>query len=186
MTDPCCPTPDPALEVSEIAIKTPKHDNFYTPQNEEFYKTFKYHDLNRENKEIRLIRLLSPGSDGQIVCELVDNIPLAQYRNQYTALSYCAGDPKKTEAILINGHSFNVFANLGHALREVQSFWTKTSSQQNRTADRLKFWVKNVLLRKRLLWVDQICINQSNTAERSHQVSNDMSSLVCFTDQIGR
>jgi hypothetical protein len=92
-------TPGPA--------EAPKYDNFYTPQSNEFYKTFKYHNLDRENKEIRLIRLCPDAGDGQIKCELVDKLALAEYHNQYTALSYCAGDSKKTEAILIDGMQFN-------------------------------------------------------------------------------
>jgi hypothetical protein len=44
-------------------------------------------------------------------------------RRKYSALSYCAGDPKKIKETLINGTGFNIFANLGEALDEVRYFW---------------------------------------------------------------
>jgi hypothetical protein len=74
-------------------------------------------------------------------------------KTKYTTLSYCAGDPKKTERIIINGHSFNAFANLGHAIRQARYFWKE-----------------NIAHRELLLWADQACINQSNATERSKQV----------------
>lgn len=101
----------------------PKYDNFYTPQNDQLYKTFTYQPLDMEEKEIRLIRLMPNIGDGQIKCELVDNVPLAQYNTNNTALSYCAGAPRNNATILINNNLFNVFANLNHALREVRSYW---------------------------------------------------------------
>jgi len=72
---------------------------------------------------------------------------------KYTTLSYCAGDPKETEIITVNGIHFNAFANLGHALRQARHFWRNKFDGQ-----------------ELLLWADQICINQSNPSERSHQV----------------
>jgi hypothetical protein len=84
----------------------------------------------------------------------MDQVPLEDAQGNYTALSYCAGDPKKTAPILINGIAFNAFANLGLALQEAVVYWEE----------------KGLDWEKYYLWADQICINQSNTDERSHQV----------------
>ncbi|XEV01694.1 hypothetical protein FSHL1_006981 [Fusarium sambucinum] len=74
--------------------------------------------------------------------------------NKYLALSYCAGSAKNTRYISVNNACCNVFANLHHALMEARHYWETHASQ-----------------RDLLLWVDQICINQYDLNERSHQVS---------------
>ena len=135
-----------------------KYDNFYTPKNNEFYSKFHYVNLKPEERRIRLLRIqsLKPGEDKghRIKCELIDNQSLAAMQGKFTTLSYCAGDPKKTETIVVNGLEFNAFSNLGHALRQVRHFWKEKYDTQ-----------------ELLLWTDQVCINQSNPNERSHQVS---------------
>jgi hypothetical protein len=81
----------------------------------------------------------------------VGNIPLVSENRKasvaYEALSYASGDPKDTEEILLNGWSFKVFANLFLALSQ------------------LRFPEK-----ERLLWVDQLCINQTDIPERNSSV----------------
>jgi hypothetical protein len=72
----------------------------------------------------------------------------------YTTISYCAGNPKDTETIVVNGFIFNAFARLGHALRQARDFWKG------------KYHSAELLL-----WADQVCINQSNKKERAHQVN---------------
>lgn len=137
-----------------------KFDNFYSPQNTQFYSKFKYAHLDPKTPSIRLLRIPPPPSfdianqTHPIHCELLDNISLSDIEGKYTTLSYCAGDPKNTEAILVNGVEFNAFANLGHALRQARFFW------KDRYQDT-----------ELLLWADQICIDQSTPSERSHQVS---------------
>jgi hypothetical protein len=66
---------------------------------------------------------------------------------QYRALSYCWGDPLVTKPIIVNGCVMQVTANLEAALRELK-------------AQQLK-----------VLWVDALCINQSDTVERGIQVT---------------
>jgi hypothetical protein len=65
----------------------------------------------------------------------------------YEAVSYCAGDPKQYNTISVNGYKFNVFRNLFTAMTE---FRHPTEP--------------------RVLWVDQICINQTDLEERGKQV----------------
>ncbi|KAF2499212.1 hypothetical protein BU16DRAFT_447650, partial [Lophium mytilinum] len=128
-------------------------DNFYTPANGEFYSSFKYHHLERHQQEIRLLRLLPDSRSVLREVELLDCIPLAEAQGKYSAISYCAGDPHRTRVITVNGIPFNIFANLGEALDEVCHFWVENHADEDL-----------------LVWVDQICINQSDFQERSHQV----------------
>ncbi|KAK5204081.1 hypothetical protein LTR41_010293 [Exophiala xenobiotica] len=65
----------------------------------------------------------------------------------YEALSYAAGDLKGTEEIRLNGWSFKVFGNLFLALSQLRFPETE-----------------------RLLWVDQLCINQIDIPERNSSV----------------
>ncbi|KAF5000430.1 hypothetical protein FGRMN_1761 [Fusarium graminum] len=122
------------------ANEPPGHDIFCTPENNEFLSKFTYDDLDNTGREIRLLKILPDSGSGFVECELLPSVKLASMWKQYRALSYCAGDAHNTIIILVNGTRCNVFANLHHALMEL------------------------------LLWVDQICINQANLAERSHQV----------------
>jgi hypothetical protein len=57
--------------------------------------------------------------------------------------------------VYINGTRFNAFANLAHALRQIIRGRERAELQEC----------------PQLIWADQMCINQSNTSERSHQVN---------------
>lgn len=131
----------------------PGHDIFSTPSNAVFYGAFEYDEMDAFKHEIRLLKLLPDHRKGLVECELQRKRPLSAITGRYFALSYCAGDPTKTQSILVNGIRFQVFANLAHALAQVRYFWTKMYGK-----------------RELLLWVDQICIDQQNITERSHQV----------------
>ncbi|OAL46937.1 hypothetical protein IQ07DRAFT_658331 [Pyrenochaeta sp. DS3sAY3a] len=131
----------------------PGHDIFYTPDNASFYATKPYSQLNPAQQEVRLLRLLPYSGQGLIECELLEATPLLNVKGRYTALSYCAGSPRETDVILLNGTQFNVFASLGHALKQIRNFWDQTFPD-----------------RECIVWIDQICINQNDIGERSHQV----------------
>ncbi|KAH5358426.1 hypothetical protein HBI48_114030 [Parastagonospora nodorum] len=74
----------------------------------------------------------------------------------YTAISYCAGDPKHTRVLVVNGLPFNAFANLLQAIEE--TCFNLLDSGRNKNE-------------KVSVWVDQICINQSDPQERAEQVN---------------
>ena len=148
------PEHNPEMAANSGAEKLPRQDIFCTPNNVHFYGRASFTDLSTSRREIRLIRILPDSGKGLIECQLVHNIALDDVHGRYTALSYCAGDLQKTQTIILDGVSFNVFSNLGHALKEARHFWRKTYHE-----------------REFLLWVDQICINQTNLMERSHQVA---------------
>ncbi|RGP66997.1 Heterokaryon incompatibility protein [Fusarium longipes] len=149
----------------------PGHDIFCTPENSDFISKVPYTSLSTTQREIRLLKVLPDSGSGFVECELLPSIKLANVHKQYLALSYCAGSPKTTEIIMVNGARCNVFANLHHALTEARHYWQKQDEQ-----------------RDFLLWVDQICINQFDLAERSHQVgfmrdiySNAEKTLICLS-----
>jgi len=146
-----------------------KYDNFFSPQNIDFYSKFRYSDLDFTEQTIRLLRIHPLSSDDDesapIICDLIDNFSLLA-KPDYTTISYCAGDPKNTERIIVNGLEFNAFSNLAHALRQARHFWKR------------KFGARELLL-----WADQVCINQSNPSERSHQVSF-MGSIYASGEQV--
>ncbi|KAF3051021.1 hypothetical protein E8E11_006329 [Didymella keratinophila] len=123
--------------------------NFYSPQNVAFYASEPYAPLDKGTKEIRLVTILPASDDDFLRCELLPAQPLAVIKHQYHALSYCAGDPKQTTPIVIDGLQFNAFVSLGSALHQLRR--AAGAEQQ-------------------LLWVDQICINQRNPMEKAHQV----------------
>ncbi|KAI1173328.1 heterokaryon incompatibility protein-domain-containing protein [Nemania sp. FL0916] len=71
---------------------------------------------------------------------------------RYDALSYTWGDGKTTQIITCNGLDFPITENLSQALRALRASQYPGEN--------------------RYLWVDAICINQADDAEKSRQVSN--------------
>jgi hypothetical protein len=160
---------------STFTDKNVKFDNFYTPANEQFYNAKPYTTLNQGLKEIRLLRVSPRKSVAQqykmrpnwnfshardlakgeslIACDIVKT-SLTRIADNFVTLSYCAGDPKKTAVILVDGIPFNAFANLEHAIDRVMTHWM----MHHPDGEPL------------LLWADQISINQSDKDERSNQV----------------
>lgn len=105
----------------------------------------KYPDKQLGKREIRLIRLLPGNWTDPIQCEL--------YRKEYdtaeyNALSYVWGSNKVKRSITFAGQPWLVTRNLESALRH------------------LRHRHRNGLT----LWVDALCINQGDVAERTHQV----------------
>ncbi|ETS86704.1 hypothetical protein PFICI_00532 [Pestalotiopsis fici W106-1] len=110
-----------------------------------------YDDLQaRDGVEIRLVTL--EGIDkttGKIECRL-DTVRLSD-GPEYRALSYCWGDASRPSDIICNGFQLSVTRNLASALVCLLS----------------KGKANDLSL---TFWIDSICINQSNHAERQAQV----------------
>lgn len=107
---------------------------------------FHYKALDRARDEIRLLRLIPSEDNASIItCDLV-HVSLHECPN-YEALSYTWGLPNFSCGILVNGEAFPVTENLLLALHALRS---ETSA--------------------RCLWIDAICINQQDIAERNHEV----------------
>ncbi|KAF5625621.1 heterokaryon incompatibility 6 OR allele [Fusarium sp. NRRL 52700] len=148
---------------------------FATPANEHFLKQYSYHDLNYHEHEIRLIHVFKESGSDLIHGSLLPPQKLADISGKYHTISYCAGSAKDTRLIILQGTEFNVFANLDCALRETLAYWSTTKHSEDDC----------------ILWIDQICINQHNDSERSHQVAfmrdiylNSQGTFICLsTDQ---
>ncbi|KAH8767962.1 heterokaryon incompatibility protein-domain-containing protein [Hyaloscypha sp. PMI_1271] len=105
-----------------------------------------YHHLDNASSEIRLLKLhKSPLQYRKLSCTLVQ-VPLAQ-APKYQALSYVWGDPSDKIFITVNCADFGVTRNLYTALL------------------RLRRRFRDVVV-----WIDAVCINQSDVAERNEQV----------------
>ncbi|KAF5632727.1 hypothetical protein F52700_6264 [Fusarium sp. NRRL 52700] len=143
-----------AAKAGSVRSPAPGLDIFKTPENSTFYSANLYQDLDKSKQEIRLIEISTKSAgDGVLECKLLPATLLSDARKQYLALSYCAGDPADTNEIMVNGVTCNIFANLHHALVLARRTWIRSSGQGP--------------LR---VWVDQLCINQHDLRERSHQV----------------
>ncbi|KAI1010288.1 hypothetical protein LB503_004978 [Fusarium chuoi] len=142
------------MSAGSVRDTAPGLDIFKTPENPTFYSANLYHNLDKSKQEIRLIELSAQtGGDGILECKLLPARLLTDARKQYLALSYCAGDPTDTKEIIVNGVRCNIFANLHHTLVLSRHYWIRSSGQGP--------------LR---IWIDQLCINQHDLKERSHQV----------------
>ncbi|KAM0426400.1 hypothetical protein ACHAPT_008446 [Fusarium lateritium] len=109
-----------------------------------------YTPLDARALEIRILTLLPapPGGDdsAEIRCELsVASLSLHKCP-RYEALSYVWGDVSTPRRITVNGRDFKVTVNLEAALRRLRAS------------------------KSRRLWVDAICINQDDVAEKSTQI----------------
>lgn len=106
-----------------------------------------YASLQDDGREFRLL-ILEPSTDRltPVRCKLA-RTSCDDYDVKYTALSYTWGDRVSKTPILVNDVATQVTIDLEAALRHIR----KPSSAM-------------------VLWVDAICINQEDLAEKSHQV----------------
>lgn len=118
---------------------------------------FEYEPLGED--EIRLLEVYPGKLQDEIVCRLF-KIRLSD-EPVYAALSYVWG-PKEYREIRVNGNAYKVTKNLHYAL---QSFRTTLKPVHRRGLS-----VTPRIPPCSILWVDAICINQSDIAERSQQV----------------
>ncbi|KAG5787634.1 hypothetical protein H9Q69_013306 [Fusarium xylarioides] len=112
-----------------------------------------YKPLDNSQQEIRLLTLLPP-RDGaaDIHCTLSHAVLNTSSENaKYEALSYVWGEPDFSEPIILNDHTFFITPSLRYIL---------SCLRQRQKDDQ-----------SRVLWVDAICINQSDVEERGHQVA---------------
>jgi hypothetical protein len=119
-----------------------------------------YHRLEQE-KEIRLIKLLPGSPVHKICCELFTVSLQDPSRPQYEALSYVWGNPAETLTIKVNRRDFNVTTNLHSAIHHLRQ---KDS--------------------ERILWIDAMSINQSDTKEQNQQVHIMAEIYTCAHDVI--
>lgn len=105
--------------------------------------------------QMRLVRILPPEDGaGLVACQLfaVDVAPPVEY----AALSYVWGDAERTTAIVVNGQKLPVTGNLAAALWHFRQHRIVPDGRDGRPLP---------------LWIDALCINQHDTAERGRQVA---------------
>jgi hypothetical protein len=106
-----------------------------------------YKPLDFDKHQIRLVELQpSQRVDAEVICNL-KTASFAQHAPHYEALSYAWGDPRSVDFIKLDGITAPVTVNLATALRHLRN-----STEV------------------RVLWIDALCINQSDNNERAHQV----------------
>ncbi|KAI0423692.1 HET-domain-containing protein [Xylaria sp. FL1042] len=109
---------------------------------------FQYQPLNIVDRQIRLLTLL-PDS-GRVRCRL-RHVSLEKLQDEYETLSYCWGlQTSRQVKISVNGLDFLIAANLHAALLRLRH---------------LDYY------RPKTLWIDAICINQSDPIEKSNQIT---------------
>lgn len=101
--------------------------------------------LDSKNLQVRLIKVHPGTRRDQIHCSL--GTFSLESGLTYKALSYVWGDPQVTEDVIINDHVFLATTNLAAALKQFRRHHYQG-----------------------FVWVDAICINQSDLVERSDQV----------------
>jgi hypothetical protein len=104
-----------------------------------------YHTLRQSRREFRLLKLLPGHLKDPISCEL--QVVSLDENPTYEPLSYVWGDPSVVVVAYLHNVPVNVTVNLAAALRRLR----KAEGP-------------------RVLWVDALCINQEDSAERSQQV----------------
>lgn len=110
-----------------------------------------------QGRRIRLIQVLPDSDSSTLSVQLVErNLD----ESVFEALSYVWGDQTGKKRIKCNGKRAKIGANLHAALKEIRRR-------------------KSV----RLLWADQICINQSDIREKNHQVRL-MSDIYARADRV--
>jgi hypothetical protein len=127
---------------STVPEAMPPPDNFYSPRNYAFYAQHPYQPLEESSRSIRLLQVQLDVESDALNSHFTDWISLEKSRRTYTAISYCAGDPKDTHPMHVNRLEFNAFSNLARAIAETCDY-RKEHHKDNSP----------------LLWVDQICIN---------------------------
>ncbi|KAI0385123.1 HET-domain-containing protein [Hypomontagnella monticulosa] len=115
-------------------------------------KAFGYEPLDSKTREIRVLTLL-PGAFEEPIQVSISKQSL-NANHLYNALSYVWGDPNSARnpgnIIQIDGHDFPVTTNLLTALRHLRLYAGATPIT---------------------LWIDAVCINQTDVDERTQQVS---------------
>jgi hypothetical protein len=120
-------------------------------------RNYVYEPLDTTRRCIRLVRIQRKstfaslwlrGADDSVACT-ISTFEVSTAR-PYVALSYTWGDPAKVKSISLNGKTFSVRENLYDFL----ATYRKTGKAPGA-----------------FLWIDQLCIDQSSTKERNHQVA---------------
>lgn len=119
-----------------------------TMTSKHLYKT----PLDMSKPEIRLLEVIE---DKDVIrCKL--HTATFDKTLRFAALSYVWGDAADTKSIEIDGVQITVSRSLSNALKHVRKYWAYEFPDRDQSEFRI--------------WVDAVCINQSDKAERTEQV----------------
>ncbi|KAM0215364.1 hypothetical protein ACHAQD_002636 [Fusarium lateritium] len=108
--------------------------------------------LDMSKPEIRLLELID--DNDAIRCRL--HTVTFDSTLRFAALSYAWGDAADTKNIEIDGVQISVSRSLSNALKHVRKYWAYEFPDRDQSQFRI--------------WVDAVCINQADEAERTEQV----------------
>ncbi|KAM7220200.1 Heterokaryon incompatibility protein (HET) domain containing protein [Rhypophila decipiens] len=111
-------------------------------------RSFCYKPLDDAKNSIRLVRILSPTNDSDTICCSLVTAHLDK-KPSYEALSYVWGSERSSTPIQCDGRDRYINRNLYQALLSLQRLEESAN---------------------RLFWIDALCINQNDIAERSSQI----------------
>ena len=138
---------------------------------------YEYSALDEEASEIRLMTLL-PGRFKDDISITMETVVLTkEHTPQYEALSYVWGSKKNPVAIYVKARipeRSKSFSLLGRSRR-------RTISVTQNLATALPYLRKEA--RPRVFWIDAICVNQQDRAERGHQVKR-MAAVYSMASQV--
>lgn len=108
-----------------------------------------YSPLDKDQKQFRLLELHPGEANDRVQCTLkiVTLKTWPWLLSRYDTISYCWGNADIREEISVNGRSDTVPVSCANALRRMR--------------DQLSL---------KIVWIDAVCIDQSNVDERGHQV----------------
>ena len=107
-----------------------------------------YRPLDKDRREIRILHIQgSHDQEAPVQCELETVSLLADPKPRYEAISYCWGDKKDRERMILNDVKFEAPASAAIVIRKFRP-----------------------ISGYRALWIDALCINQDDLQERGHQV----------------
>lgn len=132
--------------------------------------TFQHIPLGQSRECIRLLRFVdqprSPGL-GHFALETYD----VATAPRFVALSYTWGSPGQSHNIIVNGSLLSIRENLWVALQALRRFFSSKSRTRRHRLNRPWRWTDTGISGFPLMWIDAICINQSNHLEKNHQVN---------------
>lgn len=124
--------------------------------------SYQYERLTSNSGEIRLVKITSVQEDAAEKDSIVLELDILHTRldeaGPYLAISYAWGNPERTHKLLVNGaalfvpeNTFQTLYTVYHALPSLVTEWYAPGDQVS-------------------LWIDAICINQSDVDEKEDQV----------------
>ncbi|CAN9440695.1 unnamed protein product [Alternaria alternata] len=137
-------------------------------------------DRDISSTNIRVIEDLVRDVEGRISCKLrtislewKDDERRSQRPESYVALSYTWGPPDAGKSISIDGKPFEVRENLWNFLNEACTRGTFTRNTTFTGEDWRNVFPGTYIPEEEqvYLWIDAICIDQSQVEERNHQVA---------------